>query len=411
MSQTGPKRKLAGLAAGVIAATAAFQANARVYSGLEVFLWKYTNLVKGKRVALLSNQTGVDASGTSTVALMHADKRINLRILFAPEHGIYGNLKAGETVAGGTDRRTGLSIVSLYGGKDHKPPPEALDKIDVVIYDIQDVGSRSYTYIWHLAECMKAAAETSKEVIVLDRPNVFGASSMDGPVTEDKFRSFIGLYPVPRVYGMTVGELARHLNQEERINCRLTVIPMLNYRRGMTWRETGLPWVPPSPNIPNPEAAMCFAATGSIGETGSFNLGLGTPLAFQVLSAAWLDANSTASSLNSLRLPGVLFRPISFKFQNSSSPAVQICVTSPSKFQPVLTEIAMLSHFKKAYPYKFKFSSDGKTSRVQMFDKAMGTDLVRRGIEAGWDYRQTAALYQRNLQRFRQKSAKYLLYK
>ncbi len=411
MSQTRPKRKLARLAAGIIAATATFQANARVYSGLEVFLWKYTDLVKGKRVALLSNQTGVDASGTSTVALMHADKRINLRILFAPEHGIYGNLKAGETVAGGADRRTGLPIVSLYGGKDHKPPPEALDRIDVIIYDIQDVGSRSYTYIWHLAECMKAAAETSKDVIVLDRPNVFGATSMDGPVTEDKFRSFIGLYPVPRVYGMTVGELARYLNQEERINCRLTVIPMLNYRRGMTWRETGLPWVPPSPNIPNPEAAMCFAATGSTGETGAFNLGLGTPLAFQVLSAAWLDANSTASSLNNLKLPGVLFRPINFKYQNSNSPAVQICVTSPSKFQPVLAEIAMLSHFKKTYPSKFKFSSDGKPSRTQMFDKAMGTDLVRRGIEAGWDYRQTAALYQRNLQTFRQKSAKYLIYK
>ncbi len=389
-----------------------FFTEARVYSGLEVFLDKYTDIVKGKRVALLTNQTGVDCNRNSTVSLFRADKRIDLRLLFAPEHGIYGNLKAGETVSGGVDKKSGLPIVSLYGGKDHKPPPEALDEIDVIIYDIQDVGSRSYTYIWHLAECMKAAAEKSKTVIVLDRPNPFGAMTMDGMITEDKFRSFIGLYPIPRVYGMTVGELASYLNVEEKINCRLVVIPMTNYIRGMTWKQTGLPWIPPSPNIPNPEAAMCFAATGSTGETGIFNLGLGTPLSFQVLSANWLDANFAANSLNNLRLPGIVFKAINFKTQNSvTAPAIQLCVNSPSKFCPVLVEIAILSFFKQNYPSKFRFSTDGKITRIQMFDKAMGTDLVRRGVEAGWDYRKTAGLYQANLQKFREKSKKYMMYK
>lgn len=383
-----------------------FSLEARVYTGLEVFLAKYTNLVAGKRVALLTNQTGVDYLKRSTVELLNADKRINLCLLFAPEHGIYGNLKAGELVAGGVDKRTALPIVSLYGGKDHKPPPEALDKIDVIIYDIQDVGSRSYTYIWHLAECMKAAAEKSKEVIVLDRPNVFGALVMDGPVTEEKYRSFIGLYPVPRVYGMTVGELARYLNYEEKINCRLTVIPMYNYRRGMTWEQTGLPWIPPSPNIPNVQAAMCFAATGSIGETGNFNLGLGTALSFQIISAGWLDGKLDANYLNSLKLPGVFFRAINFK--NAS--AIQLWVNRPSVFQPVLTEIALLSYFKRAYPSKFRFSSDGKTSRIQMFDKAMGTDKIRMAIEANWDYRQIYMLYQKDVLLFKEKSKNYLIY-
>jgi len=379
---------------------------ARVYSGLEVFLAKYTYLVAGKRVALLTNQTGVDFEKRSTIKLFYSDKRIDLRLLLAPEHGVYGNLKAGEKVEGGRDNITGLPIISLYGGKDHKPPPEVLDKIDVIIYDIQDVGSRAYTYIWHLAECMKAAAENSKEVIVLDRPNIFGATVVDGALTESQYRSFIGLYPIPRVYGMTVGELARYLNYEEKINCKLTVIPMLNYRRGMTWDETSLPWIPPSPNIPNPQSAFCFAATGTIGETGVFNLGLGSALSFQVLSASWIDAVSAARYLNSLKLPGVLFYPMKF----NNNPAIRLFVTQPSKFYPTVTEIAMISYFKKAYPSRFKFSADGKASRIKMFDKAMGTDKIRRAIESGWDYRQIVGLYQKDLNYFNQKVRKYLIY-
>jgi len=186
---------------------------------------------------------------------------------------------------------------------------------------------------------------------------------------------------------------------------------MENYRRGMRWQDTGLPWIPPSPNIPNPDAAMCFAATGSIGETGVFSLGLGTPLAFQVISASWLDANRAANSLNSLRLPGVFFRAIRFYSKGSTAPAIQMCVISPCSFKPVLTEIAILCFFKKNYPSKFKFSADGKSSRIQMFDKAMGTDLVRRGIEAGWDYRKVSGLYQNDLWKFSQKSKKYMIYR
>ncbi|HBC87700.1 MAG TPA: DUF1343 domain-containing protein [Lentisphaeria bacterium] len=389
------------------------ESNARVYTGLEVFLSKYTHLVKGKRVGLVTNQTGVDANRVSTVALFYRNPNIRLVALFAPEHGIRGNLKAGETVPGGRDPVTRLPVYTLYGPNGHRPTREALAQIDVLVYDIQDVGSRTYTYIWHLAECMSACAAAGKPVIVLDRPNPYGAYTVDGPLVDPELKSFIGLYSIPRVYGMTVGELAIYLNFEERIKCNLTVVPMMNYRRGTTWAQTGLPWIPPSPNIPTPESAYSYASTGTLGETGGINIGIGS-LPFQIVSAPWLNGNYAASALNSMRLPGVVFRPL--KYRNvgggmASDYAVQIVVTNPAIFRPATTEIAMLWFLRKYYPRNFKFSADGKQSRLLMFDKAMGTSMVRRALDAGWNYQQIIQAYQKNLDVFIQKRSKYLIYK
>ncbi len=398
-----------------ILAFSCLESQARVYSGLEVFLSKYLYLVKGKRVGLVTNQTGVNADKISTVNLLYKNPNIRLVALFAPEHGIRGNVKAGETVPGGKDPYTGLPIYTLYGANGHRPTREALATIDVLVYDIQDVGSRTYTYIWHLAECMTAAAQNGKTVIVLDRPNPLGASTVDGPVVDPELLSFIGLYPVPRVYGMTVGELALYLNTEEKIKCSLFVVPMMNYRRGLAWSQTGLPWIPPSPNIPTPESAYTYAATGTLGETGSINIGIGT-LPFQLVAASWLDANSACTALNSLRLPGVMFVPLKYrtvKGNEASDYAVQIVVTNPPIFRPATTEIAILCYLKKAYPQRFSWMPDGKKERLLKFDKAMGTSLVRRAIDAGWDYRTIMQTCDRNVaaQNFMMKRGKYLIYK
>lgn len=395
----------------ILVACASFSVSAaRVYTGLEVFLAKYANLVKGRRVGLVTNPTGVDASLRQTVDLLRRDSRVNLVALFAPEHGIRGDVRAGANVAGGRDPGTGLPVYTLYGGVDHKPKRSQLAKIDILIYDIQDVGSRAYTYIWHLAECMSACSAAGKPVIVLDRPNPLGAKVVDGPVSEKKFLSFIGLYPIPRVYGMTVGELARYLNTEEKIGCRLTVIPMVNYRRGMSWAQTGLPWVPSSPHIPTPEAACCFAATGTIGEVGGLNIGIGYTLPFQTLAAPWMDAGRMAAELNAMRLPGVVFRPIHYRpffaaYAEQTVNGVQLHVTNPAVFHPATTELAMLWYVNKTYPGRLKWS------RPATFDKSMGTDSVRRSIQAGTAVNDILRSWIPGVERFNARRRKYLMYK
>lgn len=385
---------------------------ARVYDGLEMFLYKYTHLVKGKRVGLVTNASGVNARLTATVDLFKADGRINLVALFAPEHGIRSDIEAGKNFKGGFDPITKLPVYTLYGGVDHKPPKEGLAQIDVLVFDIQDVGSRAYTYIWHMAECMKGAAMAGKTFIVLDNPNPLGAEVVDGPVTETQYLSFIGLYPVPRVYGMTMGELAQYLNVEEKINCNLVVVPMLNYKRGMSWSQTGLPWVPTSPHIPSPEAACCFAATGTIGEVGVFNIGIGYTLPFQTVTAPWMNAVLSSAHLNALKLPGVVFRPIYYTpfyaaYKNQPVCGVQIHITDVAKFRPATTETAILCHIKKFYPGKLVWNPD----KIQTFDKSMGTATVRKMVLAGNSYEQIVATWQPGIRAFEAKRQKYLIYK
>lgn len=394
----------------------AFSLHARVLTGLEVFLSKYTNLVAGKRVGLVTNQTGVNADRVSTIDLFHKNPNINLVALFAPEHGIRGDVEAGKNFSGGRDPRTGLPIYTLYGGQDHRPTKEALDKIDVLIYDIQDVGSRSYTYIWHLAECMSAAAAAGKDVIVLDRPNPLGAFTIDGPITEKEFLSFIGLYPIPRVYGLTVGELAYYLNNEENIRCRLTIIPMHYYKRGMTWDKTGLPWVPPSPNIPTPASAYCFATTGTIGETSIVSIGIGSKTPFQIIVAPWIDGVNSAKIMNSLSLPGVVFNPITVTpakgmFANKKVSGFHINVINPAIFRPATTEVAILWHLKKYYPSKFSWMPDGNRDRLKRFDKPMGTSSVRKELDAGWDYYKIHSQWLGGIDAYKKRIKKYLIYK
>jgi uncharacterized protein YbbC (DUF1343 family) len=386
-------------------------ASARVYTGLEILLNRYTKILKGKRVGLITNPTGVNAQLLSTADLFKADPRINLVALFAPEHGIRGNVEAGKHFMASRDAKTGLPVFSLYGGKDHKPPPGSLNKVDVLIYSIQDIGCRSYTYIWHMAECMSAAAAAGKKVIVLDVPNPAGAVQVDGPVTENKYRSFIGLYPIPFVYGLTVGELARYLNREQNINCKLTIVPMANYRRGMSWEQTGLPWVPTSPQIPSAQSACCYSVTGAIGTLGIVGIGIGYTLPFQVVAAPWINADHMAYKLNSLRLGGIRFRPIHFKpyfglFKGQSTHGVQIHVTDVSKFKPTTCTVAIICYLQKHYK-QFRW----RPERIKGFDKAMGTANVRKMIQAGHSYKSIQNSWRSQLRSFENKANKYKIYK
>jgi uncharacterized protein YbbC (DUF1343 family) len=401
-------------AAVIVISLFSMTAEARVYSGLEVFLAKYTRIVRNKRVGLITNPTGVDARLNATVDLLQKSPYVNLVALFAPEHGIRGDVRAGFSIGGGKDKYTGLPVYTLYGANGHKPSKAALSTVDVLIYDIQDVGSRAYTYIWHLAECMSAAAAAGKTVIVLDRPDVYGGNIVDGPVSESKYLSFIGLYPIPRIYGMTVGELARYLNTEENIRCKLQIVPMMNYRRGMSWSETGLPWVPTSPHIPNPESAQCFAATGTIGEIGCINIGIGYTLPFQTVAAPWINAEKMASDLNRYKLPGIRFRPIHYKpfyaaYANKNISGVQIMVIDPSKFKPATTEVAIICYLRKFYSGSGRFV--WRNDKLATFDKAMGTNSIRREINAGWTYVAIARSWTSKLRQFKAKRQKYLIYK
>lgn len=358
-------------------------ARARVYNGLEVFLDKYTGIVKGKRVGLITNPTGVDAQLRSAVDLLKASPDVNLVALFAPEHGIRGNVGAGENFQSSYDRKTGLPVYSLHGGRDHRPPPGSLDRVDILIYSIQDIGCRSYTYIWHLAECMSAAALAGKTMVVLDVPNPLGAVQVDGPVTENQYRSFIALYPIPFVYGLTVGELALYFKRVIGIKCKLYVVPMRNYRRGMSWAQTGLPWVPTSPRIPTPESACAYAVTGAIGTLGVIGIGIGHTLPFRVVATPWINAEHMARTLNGFGLEGISFRETHFTptfglFNGEKTHGVQLEITDVAKFRPTACTVAILYYLQKNYP-QFKWRQD----RVAGFDKAMGTAMVRRSLQQG----------------------------
>ena len=263
----------------------------QVQMGVDVFLEHHTHLVTNARVGLITNPTGRTKTDTTTIAALQQHPDINLVALFALEHGIKAKAKAGEHVR--DTQMDSLPVYSLYGSG--RSLQSALDKIDVIIYDIQDVGSRAYTYIWSLAKILKAAGEHHKRVIVLDRPNPLGGQTVDGPITEEKRLSLVaGLYPVPRAYGLTVGELARYLNREHLLACSLTVVPMEGYQRNTRWADIGRDWIKPSPNIPSPQAAITFAATGTIGALGTVHIGVGTDMPFQIVGAPWINAKKNS---------------------------------------------------------------------------------------------------------------------
>jgi uncharacterized protein YbbC (DUF1343 family) len=357
----------------------------QVKPGIDVLLQDKMDLIRGKRIGLITNPTGITANLISTIDTLYKHQDVNLVALFGPEHGVRGNIVAGKNIENYRDERTGLPVYSLYGAHK-KPDVEMLKGVDILLFDIQDIGSRAYTYINTMAYAMQAAQENNIPILVLDRPNPLGGELVEGPVLEPAFESFIGLYEIPYIYGLTIGELALFLNTEFHIDADLTVEPMQGWERSMTFADTGLPWVPTSPHVPQQETPFFVATTGCLGELQTIHGGVGYTLPFELIGGPWIDAYALADSLNAFALPGVYFRPIYyspfyFSYQNQQIQGVQIHITDKNFYQPMLTQIHILVTLHKLYPQQDLFPE----KNITMFDRAMGTDKVRLQILGGTD--------------------------
>ena len=382
----------------------------QVKPGIDVLLQEKLALIDGKRLGLITNPTGVTSNLASTIDALHALENAKLVALFGPEHGVRGDLFAGERIAHSADLKTGVPIYSLYGAT-RQPTPEMLQGIDVLIYDIQDIGSRAYTYIYTMALSMQAASKAGIPFIVLDRPNPLGGNLIEGPVLDEKFKSFIGLYPIPYIYGMTAGELAKYLNEEFQWGANLMVVPMAGWRREMLFGDTGLSWVPTSPHVPHAETAFFIAATGCIGELQTLSEGVGYTLPFELIGQRWIEPEKLAAALNVLQLPGVrfrpqYFRPYYFSLKDQQLAGVQMHLTDAHAFQPMRTQLWLLATLLKLYPDQEIFA----TARQQSFDRAMGTDRVRLKLAAGETPVKIITDWQTELEAYKTRRQKYLMY-
>jgi len=383
----------------------------QVKPGVEILINTHRHLIQGKRVGLITNPTGVTADLTSTIDVLYNLPGVRLTALFGPEHGVRGDAFAGEKVGHAVDRKTGIPIYSLYNGPFAPPTPEMLKDIDALIYDIQDIGSRAYTYIYTMALAMQGAANAKIPFIVLDRPNPLGGNLIEGPVLDERFKSGIGLYPIPYIYGLTVGELAKFFNEEFGIRANLLVVPMEGWRRDMIFADAGLPWVLTSPHVPHAETVFHIAATGCIGELQSLSEGVGYTLPFELIGQTWIEPDRLAAELNQRQLGGVRFRPLYFRpyyFANKDKQlgGVQIHLLSLREFQPMPVQLHILAALLKLYPEQQIFNPE----RVTSFDRAMGTDQVRLRLLHGESPETIMAAWEKDLAGYRLKREKYLLY-
>ncbi|MCU6599190.1 DUF1343 domain-containing protein [Peribacillus frigoritolerans] len=380
----------------------------KVSPGIEVLLKEEKDVLSGKKVGLITNPTGIDSKLTSIVDLLHDDPDINLTALFGPEHGVRGDEQAGASVEYYIDEKTGLPVYSLYG-KTKKPTPEMLKDVEVLVFDIQDVGTRYYTYIYTMAYAMEAAKENDIPFIVLDRPNPQGGESVDGPVLEPEFSSFVGLYPIPLKHGMTVGELATLFNKEFKIGADLKVIKMKGWKRDMDYDDTGLPFVLPSPNMPTVSTTFVYPATGLI-EGTNVSEGRGTTKPFELIGAPYINSDELAGKLNALRLPGVKFRAASFtptfsKHAGKLSHGVEIYITDREEFKAVPTGIHIIKTIQDLYPGDFEFLA------ANNFNLLVGNGWIMSRIKEGSTVNEILKEYQVKQDAFKKVRKNYLLYK
>jgi uncharacterized protein YbbC (DUF1343 family) len=352
-----------------------------------LFSPEYQAVLQGKKVGLITNHTAIDSKGSSTIFLFKQNAEKNgyaLKALFSPEHGLTGLHYADEKVVDAKDR-DGLPIFSLHGST-RRPTSRMLANINLLVFDIQDVGSRSYTYISTLFYAMEEAAKAHIPVVVLDRPNPLGGLLVDGPMLEDKWRSFVGYVNVPYCHGLTIGELAQYFNGEYQIGCDLKVIPMKGWKRSMTFKETGLTWIPTSPHIPEAETAFFYPTTGLLGELQLVNIGVGYTLPFKVIGAPWIDAEQFAQRLNGQNFPGVTFYPFHYRpffgrFSGKDCHGVLIAIRDPRLYLPVTTQYLLIGMLKSLYPVHFKKALESSRNRQEMFNKVNGTAEVYRIIK------------------------------
>lgn len=393
-----------------------------VKPGIEVLREQNFSLLEGKRIGLVTNPSGVDRNLVSTVDILYQAPNVNLVALFGPEHGVRGDMYAGDKVESFKDPVTGLPVHSLYGDT-RSPSPEMLDGIDIMVYDIQDVGVRSYTFISTLGLVMAECAKRDIEVIVLDRPNPLGGNKVEGPVVEPGYFSFVSQYPIPYIYGLTVGELAMMINNEgmirgqngkaEPARCRLTVVPMEGWHRDMLYAQTGLPWILPSPNIPHKESPLFYPASGIMGELRSYmSIGVGYTLPFQLFAAPWIDASKLYQRLLSYDVPGVIFRPIYFKpiagaYKGQLISGVQVDYSDFETARVTEIQFWVMQAIAELYPSKKAFDA---CAGVGLFDKVCGTGHIRAEFGKRYKVEDITGYWRKDEEAFGALKLKYHLY-
>lgn len=390
----------------------------KVSTGIDVLKERNFDILKGKNVGLITNPTGVDLNLKSTIDILHEAKGVNLVALYGPEHGVRGDYSAGEHVTSYTDPQTGIPVYSLYG-ESRKPSAEMLKGIDVLVYDIQDNGCRSFTYISTMGLIMEAAAENNIEVVVLDRPNPLTGLRVEGNVVEDGFISFVSQFRIPYVYGLTCGELAKMLNEEKMLangtKCRLTVVPMNGWKRNMTFGDTGLSWILPSPHTPEATSSEYYVATGVLGELGIISEGVGYTIPFHTFAAEWINGKDLADKMNALNLKGVKFRPITYKpyygnYAKKTLHGVQIHLNNEKEVNLLSLQYLFLQVHNELYPDKNPFVM-ADTARIKFFDNVAGTDKVRKMFTQRMKYEDIEQFLNKDIADFKARSKKYYLYK
>jgi uncharacterized protein YbbC (DUF1343 family) len=354
---------------------------ATVRPGIEVFLADLPPAFRGKRVGLITNHTGIDRARNSDIDLIARHGELKLVALLAPEHGIRGDAEAGARVADEVDPKTGVPIYSLYMAEDRGPTPEMLKDVDLLVYDLQEVGGRTWTYVSTMALAMQAAVRRQIPFVVLDRPNPIGGEIVEGALLDPRFRSFVGMYPIPARHGMTVGELATLFNRKHGIGADLTVARVANWRRSQWFDETGLPWVNPSPNLRSLAALQSYP--GSVYFEGTnLSEGRGTDRPFEQIGAPWLDAPGVARAMNERRLPGIVFEPITMpvaptaaKFAGQTIPAIRFRITDRQAYRPVRSSLLLIDEIRRRHPREFAWTGT--------IDRLTGSDRVRLAIEGG----------------------------
>ena len=376
------------------------------------------NLIQGKRVGLITNQTGLDSNGNHVIDLIFQAPDVKLVALFGPEHGIRGDVEGGYQIDNQKDPKTGVQIFNIYGGTN-KPTPEMLAGIEALIFDIQDVGTRFYTYISTMSLCMEAAAENNIEFIVLDRPNPITGTLVEGPVLEKEYESFVGIHPIPLRHGMTIGELARLFNEEgwlaNGVRANLTVIPMAHWERDSWYNELDLKWIKPSPNMTSPTTAVLYPGIGLL-ESCNVSEGRGTSRPFENIGAPWLDHVALLSRLIEARIPGIKIDTTSFipidipgavmnpKYEGQRCNGFMFTVTDPHRFFSVAFGVHLICAIRKLHPDKFTWNSPLSPRRM------FGDDETPIAIDAGKSAQEIIQSWQPKLEAFELIRKKYLIY-
>lgn len=400
------------LTAAMMALTVSAQ---KVKTGIEVLKANNFKQLEGKRVGLVTNPTGVDNFLKSDVDILHEAANVKLVALFGPEHGVRGNVHAGDHVGNAADPTTGVPVYSLYG-KSRIPSKEMLQGIDVLVYDIQDIGCRSFTYISTLGNIMKAAAENGIKVMVLDRPNPLGGEKVEGNLAEDDCLSFVSAFKIPYVYGLTPGEVALLLNGENMLGakCDLEVVKMKGWKRKMTYDQTGLQWVLPSPHIPHASSAPYYSVSGIVGELDSISIGVGYTMPFQMFGAPWIKAPELADRLNALNVPGVMFRPMYYTpfyafGKGQELQGVQVYLSDYKKARLTNIQFLVLQELYKLYPDHDVLAQC--TKRHAMFDKVCGSKQIRQLFMKRHMWEDVQPYWDKDAENFKKLAKKYWLYK